>query len=478
MFRIFTRSASGTSARYVCLSKMATPALSLLARISQPAGGLRARVLRAGGWTVAGFAATQALRFGANLVMTRLLVPEMFGVMAIATMVMYGLALFSDLGLRQNVVQSRRGREAAFLNTAWTIQVARGFVIWGAALGVSIGLLAASHLSLLPVESVYADPSLPYVVAVLSLSALIGGFESTKVHEASRTLSLARATQLELASQVCGLACMVGWALVDRTIWALVAGALFAAALRTLLSHAWLPGAPNGWCWDGAAAREILALGRWIFAASVLGFLVNSADRLILGALVDSAALGVYAIAFLLFSAVEQVLVKIVGDVSFPALSEVARERPAALRSAYYRFHLAVGLPACFVAGLLVAAAEPLVALLYDPRYAQAGWMLQILAVALVTLPFRVATQCFVVLGEPAQMSAICAIRLVALCAALPLGWHFFGLPGALWAIALSYFSTLPTTLAFVVRHRLFDGAKEALLVPAFLAGLAVSYAL
>jgi O-antigen/teichoic acid export membrane protein len=425
---------------------------------------------------------SQAIRFAANLVMTRLLVPEMFGVMAIATMVMYGLALFSDVGLRQSVVQSRRGQEAAFLNTAWTIQAARGFVIWGAALGVAGGFVLLNVIGILPSGSVYADPSLPAVILVLSLSAVIAGFESTKLHEASRSLSLDRVTRIDLASQLLGVLGMLAWALVDRSIWALVAGGLCAAAARTLLTHAWLPGNANRWRWEGAAFREIMGLGKWIFAASVLGFLVNSADRLILGALVDSAVLGVYAIAFLLFSAVEQVLVKIVGDVSYPALSEVARERPAALRSAYYRFHLAVGLPACFAAGLLVAVAEPLVAVLYDPRYAEAGWMLQILAVALVTLPFRVATQCFVVLGEPAQMGAICAIRLVALCAAVPLGWHFFGLPGALWAIVLSYFSTLPTTLAFVVRHGLFDLRQELALLAAFLAGLgagqALSYAL
>jgi O-antigen/teichoic acid export membrane protein len=188
--------------------------------------------------------------------------------------------------------------------------------------------------------------------------------------------------------------------------------------------------------------------------------------------------LGVYAIAFLLYSAVEQVLVKIVGDVSYPALSEVARERPAGLRSAYYRFHLAVGLPAWFAAGFLVAAAEPLVAHLYDARYAEAGWMLRILALALLTLPFRVATQCFLVLGQPHLMSAIGAIRLVAMLWAVPLGWHFFGLAGALWAIVLSYFSTLPITLAFVVRQRLFDAAQELALPPALLAGLATGLVL
>lgn len=451
---------------------MPPPASSLLT--SDPLDALRARVLRAGGWTLAGFALSQAIRFGGNLVMTRLLVPEMFGVMAIATMVMYGLALFSDVGLRQSIVHSRRGGEAAFLNTAWAVQIARGLVIWGAAVVVSLGFMFFK----MPEGSVYSDPTLPYVIIVLSLSAVIAGFESTKLHEASRGLVLDRVTRIDLASQLVGVLAMLAWALADRSIWALVAGGLCAAAVRALLTHAWLPGSANRWRWEGAAFREIMGVGKWIFAASVLGFLVNSADRLVLGALTSASVLGVYVIAFLLFSSVEQVLVKIIGDVSFPALSEVARVRPAALRSVYYRFHLAVGLPACLAAGLLVACAEPLVALLYDARYAEAGWMLRILAVALVTLPYRVATQCFLVLGEPQQMSRICLIRLAALCVLTPAGFHFFGLAGALWAIVLSYFSTLPTTLAFVVRHGLFDAKKELLLLPPFLAGLALSYVL
>jgi len=435
-----------------------------------PLEALRARVLRAGGWTLAGFALGQAIRFGGNLVMTRLLVPEMFGVMAIATMVMYGLALFSDLGLRQSIVQSRRGGEAAFLNTAWAVQIGRGFVIWGAALVIALGLALLNGL--VPAQSVYADPTLPYVIAILSLCAVIAGFESTRLSEASRSLTLGRITQVDLAAQMAGMLCMLAWAAIDRSIWALVAGGLCAALARTLLSHRWLPGSANRWQWERAALREIIGLGKWIFAASILGFFVNSADRLVLGALASATVLGVYVIAFLIFNVVEQVLARIVGEVSYPALSEVARARPAELRSTYYQFHLAVGLPACLAAGVLMVSGEPLIAALYDARYAQAGWMLEVLALALVAIPFRVATQCFLVLGEPRLMSRICVIRLAALGLLTPAGFHFFGLEGALWAIVLSYFSTLPTTIAFVVRHGLFDVRRELLLLPAVLLGM------
>ena len=81
--------------------------------------------------------------------MTRLLVPEMFGVMAIAMLVMMGLAMFSDLGLTQNIVQSRRGSESAYLNTAWTIQIIRGLLLWLLAPCISLAVFAANHLGLM-----------------------------------------------------------------------------------------------------------------------------------------------------------------------------------------------------------------------------------------------------------------------------------------------------------------------------------------
>lgn len=438
---------------------------------------LKQRVLRAGGWTMAGFGLRQAIRLGSNLVMTRLLVPEMFGVMAIATMVMYGLALFSDVGLRQNVVQSQRGNEAAFLNTAWAIQILRGVLICFFALGLSLLVVLANRIGMVPAESVYANPHLPYVIAILSASAVISGFESTKLYEASRNLSLGRVTQIEISSQVAGLLFMFGWVSIDPSIWALVAGSICSTLVRVILSHLRLPGVANGWQWDDTAFREIIHFGKWIFASSILGFLVNSGDRLLLGAWVNTTVLGVYVIAFLIFNSIEQVLNKIIGDVSFSALSEIARERPADLKSSYYRFHVVIASFANFCAGILMISGQTLIGLLYDRRYSQAGWMLEILAAALVTVPFRVAPQCFMALGMPNLLTNIIAIRLLTLFLIAPIGFHFFGLPGALWGIVLSYFSCLPPTIFYKVKYGLFDLRKELFLLPVVLVGMIVGKA-
>lgn len=424
---------------------------------------LKGRVLRAGGWTVAGHGLSQAIRFGSNLLMTRLLVPEMFGVMAIAYMIMYGLALFSDIGLRPSIVHSKRGNDAIFLNTAWIIQILRGALIWLFALVVTMLVVLANHLGIAPSDSVYANPSLPYVIAILSLCALISGFDSSKVHEASRNLLLDRITKIEIVSQVAGLLCMFSWVAVDRSIWALVAGSLGAALAKTILTHAWLPGNTNRWQWDNTAFNEIIHFGKWIFLSSILGFLVNSGDRLILGGVLSASELGIYAIAFLIFKTILDVLSKVIGDVTYPSLSEVAREQPANLKSHYYRFHVIIAAFAYLCSGILMISGQPLIDLLYDPRYAEAGWMLEILAAGLMTIPFRLAHQCFMALGMPGLLSKIITAQLITMYLVMPISFHFFGLPGALWGFVLSYFFTLPTTIFYQVKYGLFDLRKELL---------------
>ena len=106
------------------------------------------------------------------------------------------------------------------------------------------------------------------------------------------------------------------------------------------------------------------------------------------------------------------------------------------------------------------------VLLVYDRRYQQAGWMLEILAVALLTVPFRLATQSFLALGVPHLLSAVISIRLVTLFVLAPVGFYSFGILGALWGIVLSHFAYLPMIILYNVRHKIFDMRTELYLLP------------
>jgi len=54
----------------------------------------------------------------------------------------------------------------------------------------------------------------------------------------------------------------------------------------------------------------------------------------------------------------------------------------------------------------------------------------------------------------------------------VPLGFHIFGLPGALWAIVASYYSYLPPTIYYKIRYGLFDFSKEMIIMPALVVGV------
>jgi O-antigen/teichoic acid export membrane protein len=435
---------------------------------------LKRRVLTASAWSLAGYTTSMGIRFGSNLIVTRLLVPQMFSVMAIATIVTVGLAMFSDLGLRQSIVQSRRGDDLPFLNTAWSLQILRGLVLWLMALAVAFGVHLADRAGLVPGDSVYTDPSLPDVIGIVSFGAVIAGFESTKLSEAGRHLAIGQITRIDIAAQISGLVCIFAWVSLDRSVWALVAGGLVTGLVRTTLSHVLLPGTANRWQWDRSAFVELIHFGKWIFASSILAFLAASSDRLLLGWMVDTSVLGVYVIAFLIFSSIEQLLMKVIAGVSFPALSEVARERRSDLNQIYYRLHVPIACIAYISSGFLLTSGQTLIRLLYDRRYASAGWMLEILATALIAVPFRTAGQYLMALGKPKLISVMAMIRVLVLFVFVPIGFRTADVHGAIWGVVLSYLSIIPLATFYKLRYGLFNIRAEGLVIALIFVGMAI----
>jgi O-antigen/teichoic acid export membrane protein len=448
--------------------------------VTAPGGrSFRERVLRAGGWTLAGYAWTQGVRFATNLIMTRLLVPEMFGIMTAAMMVMFGLALFADLGLRHSVVQNRRGLESAFLDTVWLLKIGLTFLIGLAAALIGFALGVAAAEGAFAADSAFAAPELPIVLAALGLSTLVSGFESTKIMEASRHLALGRLTRLQILAQAAGVATMLVFALFERSIWVLVAGHAASTLAATVLSHVSLPGTRNRFAWDETCAREILRFGRWIIVSSTTGFVASAWDKLILGGVASASVLGVYSIAGLLLSAVEQVLGKLMGEVTFPALSEVARDRGHDLSRTFYKFYVPMAGLAYFIAGFLALAGGVIVRVLYDARYVDAGWMLQILALSILALPARIHAQRFLALGHSRWQSNLAAVRLAVVVVLVPVGLYAFDIAGAIWAVVISHLATIPFALWYASRGATLSIGRELLvagaLIPGVLLGVAVA---
>jgi O-antigen/teichoic acid export membrane protein len=437
---------------------------------------LKRRVLRAGAWVMGSHVGVQLLRLAGSLVMTRLLVPDMFGVMAIAYVFMTGLSMFSDIGLGQSIVQSRRGEDPAFLNTAWTLQILRGLLLAALAVGVAAVLHVLKAAGALPAGSVYADPMLPPVISGLALTALIIGFESNRLAIARRQLNMGRVARLDIAGQAVSLVVMVLWARVDPSVWALVAGAIVSTSVRVVLSHTVLPGPPDRLAWDRSALSELIGFGKWVFLSSILGFLLMNGDRLILGGLVGADLLGLYSVAFMMAGVLQQVGMKLMPTVALPALSEIAREAPDRLRRSYYRIRVPLDIVTLVFAGGLFVSGTTIVGLVYDPRYIGAGPILEVLAVGLVAARYDVAEQCFLALGRPKLLGILNGIRVTAVYVGIPLAFAWRGFDAALWAVVAAPALAVPAMILMKHRLGLLDVRKEVVVLPALLVGMLLGY--
>lgn len=403
--------------------------------------------------------------------MTRLLVPEMFGLVAVAYIILFGIGMISDLGLGQNIIQSKNGNKPAFLNTVWTINIVRGLFIWLITVLIAVSLYFTSGLGLWQSDTVYADPLLPWVIIVLSLTVVIDSLQSTKSATASRNLQLKRITLMDISTQLFGILVMVSWAMFDRSVWALVAGGIAGSTAYSILSHVMLPGPNNRLHWDKTHFLEIFHFGKWIFVASMLGFLTMNGDRIILGGLTDTATLGIYSIAVLIWTAMRDGFGKLMDSIAYPALSEVSRDRPWDLRKTYYKFRLPLDIATLLGAGGMFAAGHLITDILYDDRYADAGMMLQILSIGLVAVRYDLSIQTFMAVGKPRLLTPINILSILILFIATPLAYQQFGIDGAVWAVVCSYLGGIPMILYHMRSLQFLDWRHELLVLPLLPAG-------
>ena len=415
------------------------------ARVEVPAAtpSLRSRAIHGSVWTIAGHGLSQVLRLGGNLIMTRLLFPEAFGLMALVQIFTQAVQMFSDIGLRGSIVHNRRGDDREFLNTAWTLQVIRGLLLWGC-----LCLMAW------PAAWFYEAPGLTKLIPVVGLAALINGFESTAKHSLIRRIAPAKLVVMDLSIQLMAMGVMVAFAWVRPSVWALVVGGLFGAVARTLWSHFLIADYSNRFAFDRDAARSLFRFGRWILISTALTFILSQADRVVLGKMLTTAELGVYAVAFFLSQAVLQAVRQVSTNILIPVSAQLAKRGTPELRHQTARFRatllMATVPPMC----LLVVWGQQIIDLLYDDRYGGAGWMLQTLAVRsiglIITIP---ASAVLLAVGDSFRQMLLQVSRSVLFVVALVVGGLLGDVRGLLLGMAVAAVLEYPILVVLIRRY-------------------------
>ncbi|MCP5088039.1 MAG: oligosaccharide flippase family protein [Rhodobacteraceae bacterium] len=413
--------------------------------------GLRARAMRGSAWMVLGYGGSQMLRLASNLILTRLMFPEAFGLMALVAVFMQGLANFSDMGVGPSIMQSKRGDDRGFLDTAWTVQAVRGVILWIASCAIAI-----------PVARFYGEPQLAQLIPVVGLGLVISGFNPTRLETAHRHLMLGRVNLIQIATQVVGIIVAIIFAMLTHSVWAFVISGLVSNIAHLFLLDRFMPGKRNWIRWEKPAVGELVHFGKWIFLSTVCGFLVSQGDKLVLGKFLTIDMLGIYNIGYFLASFPMLLSITVINKVMIP----LYRERPPS--ESAENFH-ALRLMRFGVTGVILSMVAVfaffgvgLVEFLYDPRYEAAGAIVVLTAIsqipALIVLTYD---QAALASGDSRRFFVLTFSKALLLMSGILIGVQVAGLLGVLIGQGIAMVLVYPVVVWLARRQGAWDPVHD-----------------
>ena len=325
---------------------------------------VRKSLARGTAWIAGARAVTNALGFASTLVLARLLTPDDFGLVALATTMLAILTSLTDLSLTSALVQHKAPAEHHF-HAAWTLQFLRNTFL-------SAAFAAASF----PAAAFFAEPRLVGVMFALAVSIFIQGLSNPRSIMLTRDLVFWQQFMMQVGSKIATLLVATAIAYVYRSYWALVWSTIAGQIVSLALSYTVLPFRPRP---QFRGARELIGFSVWLTLGQMINTINWKSDQIFIGGYLGRPALGFYSVGDNLAIMPTRELTSPITQTLFPAFSRVSHD-PDRLRSAYQKSQAvvtALALPAGVGTALV---AHPLVLLTMGAKWLPVVFVIQVLA--------------------------------------------------------------------------------------------------
>jgi teichuronic acid exporter len=274
-------------------------------------------LVRGVAWTGASKWSSQVLAWASTIVVARILTPDDYGLVSMATVYLGVLTLVSEFGLGSAVVTLRdlTEEQVAQLN----------------GLSVCLGLIgfAISCAVAVPLGRFFGSPGLPRVIVVMSMGFIATSFQSIPSSLLQKELRFRLLSVIEAIRCVALSGAVVLFALLGLRYWTLVFGALLSSILGTLLTLAKrrhrlaLP--------RSSSLKYAIRFSRQVLVGRLAWYGYSNADFVVAGRMLGLSALGTYTVAWNLANAPLEKITSLVGSVT-PAYYSAVQEDPGALR--------------------------------------------------------------------------------------------------------------------------------------------------
>jgi len=382
--------------------------------------------LRAGSaWALASVCVALCAGLLRTIVTAHFLGPAEIGLMGIALLALGFVEAVASTGMDTALVAKRDDIEA-FLDPAYTIQVARGVTVFGLLWLAAPAIAWAFH-------NAAAGP----VIRAVATIAAMRGLANPAVAIVTRRLDFRRLFWWSLPEAVASLTLTVWLVWLRRDVWALVIAVVVAQATATVASYGLAPRVPRI-VFRRQPIHALLRFGRFVSSSRALMYFSVYLDAAVVGVTMGTASLGVYQFAVRIAELPVVTFTRAVAQVALPALS-APHSTPAALTRTWRLMLGWVCAGNAAAALAIVLFGGPAVAAIAGPRWLAAVPLIRILAVAMFFRAVVVlAGQALDALGRPALTLRLNAERLAALIIVLPLLGAWGGLPGIAAAVLLA----------------------------------------
>lgn len=410
-------------------------------------------------WMVGVKLADRSIGLVSTLLLARLLVPEDFGLVALATSIIAILGIWSEFGFDLALIHDQSATRSHY-DTAWTLTVIRGAIV-AAGIGLSAEYLTAF----------FDEPRLKPVLYALSAITLIEGLQSVRIVDFRKNLELHREFRFLMSARVVQFVVTVSLAFLWQDYWALVCGILTSRSVKLILSYVMAPYRPR---LTVAKFGDLFRFSKWIVFNSVFSFVSMRLDAFVLGRVSGVAPLGLYNMAYEISNMATTELVWPISRAVFPGFAKVAHARQELVK--FYNQSLSLIVLIALPATVGIALSAPyLVPLALGENWLGTIPLMQILAMyGCIRVVQASTTSLYYAVSRPELATALSGLNLLVLAPAMYLLVSRYGATGAAWAVVVG--SIPPFLLTIYFNSRLLSisvlGSGRHVIRPILAAGV------
>lgn len=310
------------------------------------------------------------LQVASLVVLSRLLEPEDFGLVAMVTAVGGVATVIGDFGLSLAAIRATHLTRQQKSNLFWI----------NSTLGIVLGLVVILVSPTL--GAFYGDPRIVTIGYWMALTFALNGAAVQFKVEINRRAEFRNLAAIDVVSQFCGFIFSAGLALAGGGYWALMAQIIAIPAVGLVLAVLLAKWRPSWWQWS-AGTRGYLGFGAMTSATQVMNYVANNIAAVAIGRSSGPDVVGYYNRAFQLAALPVQQIASPLTRLMLPYLSERADNRQA-FAFAVGRVQTVLGFVLVAIISAIGGAAVPVVALLLGDGWGDSALFVQILAVGSV----------------------------------------------------------------------------------------------